>query len=93
MQTEMSVLVDNVDEITTYSWRRAGPTLAQLLECRPEEMSALGDWQTKGDGPEIGQMALHYSTAKYAASIKVKSLVWGASSRLTDQLAWEAILQ
>jgi uncharacterized membrane protein len=54
-------------------------------------MAALGDWQNKGDQPEVGQMAFHYSSAKYAASIKIKSLVWGAASKLTDQLSWEAI--
>ena len=87
MQSEMAVLLDNPEEITTYSWRRMAPTLAQLLECRPEEMAALGDWQNKGNQPEVG----HYSSAKYAAPIKIKSLVWGAASKLTDQLSWEAI--
>ena len=58
MQAEMSVLVDNAGEITTYSWRRVGPTVAQLLSCKPEEMSALGDWQVKSEGPEVDQMAL-----------------------------------
>jgi hypothetical protein len=74
MQSEMAVLLDNPEEITTYSWRRMAPTLAQLLECRPEEMAALGDWQNKSDQPDVGQMAFHYSSAKYAASIKIKSL-------------------
>ena len=73
MQSEMAVLLDNPEEITTYSWRRMAPTLAQLLECRPEEMAALGDWQNKSDQPDVGQMAFHYSSAKYAASIKIKS--------------------
>ena len=41
-------VLDNPEEITTYSWRHMAPTLAQLLECRPEEMAALGDWQNKG---------------------------------------------
>ena len=92
MQSEMAVLLDNPEEITTHSWRCMAPTLAQL-ECRPEEMAALGDWQNKSDQPDVGQMAFHYSSAKYAASIKIKSLVWGAASKLTDQLSWEAIPQ
>ena len=70
-----------------------GTNRAQLLECSPEEMSALGDWQNKGDQPEVGQMAFHYSSAKYTASIKIKSLVWAAASKLTDNLLWEAIPQ
>jgi len=84
-------VLDNPEEITTYSWRHMALTLAQLLECRPEEMAALGDWQNKGNQPEVGQMAFHYLSAKYAASIKIKSLVWGAASKLTNQLSWEAI--
>jgi hypothetical protein len=94
MQNEMAVFLDNPEDITTYSWRRMAPTVAQLLECRPEEMAALGDWQNKGEQPEVGQMAFHYySSAKYAASIKVKSLVWGATAKLTSNLLWEAIPQ
>jgi hypothetical protein len=93
MQSEMAVLLDNPEEITRYSWRRMAPTLAQLLGCRPEEMAAFGDWQNKSDQPDVGQMAFHYSSAKYAASIKIESLVWGAASKLTDQLSWEAIPQ
>ena len=53
MQQDMAVFLDNPEDITTYSWRRLSPTVAQLLECRPEEMAALGDWQTKG-GPTRG---------------------------------------
>jgi len=93
VQSETAVLLDNPEEITTYSWRRMAPTLAQLLGCCPEEMAAFGDWQNKSDQPDVGQMAFHYSSAKYAASIKIESLVWGAASKLTDQLSWEAIPQ
>ena len=93
MQSEMGVLLDNPEEITTYSWCRMAPTLAQLLGCRPEEMAALGDWQNKSDQPDVGQMAFRYSLAKYAASIKTQSLVWGAASKLTDHFSWEAIPQ
>ena len=93
MQQEMSVFLDNPEDLTTYSWRRLAPTVAQLLECKPEEMAALGDWQAKGEVPEVGAMAFHYSSAKYAASIKVKSLIWGATAKLTSNLLWEAIPQ
>ena len=93
MQQEMSVFLDNPEDLTTYSWRRLAPTVAQLLGCRPEEMAALGDWQAKSEQPEVGAMAFHYSSAKYAASIKVKSLIWGATAKLTSNLLWEAIPQ
>ena len=87
------MFLDNPEDLTTYSWRRLAPTVAQLLECKPEEMAALGDWQAKGEVPEVGAMAFHYSSAKYAASIKVKSLIWGATAKLTSNLLWEAIPQ
>ena len=93
MQQEMSVFLDNPEDLTTYSWRRLAPTVAQLLDCRPEEMAALGDWQAKSEQPEVGAKAFHYSSAKYAASIKVKSLIWGATAKLTSNLLWEAIPQ
>ena len=48
-------------------------------------------WPHRGTGKTKGQMAFHYSSAKYAASSKIKSLVWGAAAKLTDQLSWEAI--
>jgi hypothetical protein len=44
---EMAVHLHNPEEVTTYSWRRMAPTLAELLESRPEE--PLSDWQNKGD--------------------------------------------
>ena len=59
MQQEMSVFLDNPEDLTTYSWRRLAPTVAQLLDCRPEEMAALGDWQAKSEQPEVGAMAFH----------------------------------
>ena len=93
MQQEMSVFLDNPEDLTTYSWRRLAPTVAQLLGCRPEEMAALGDWQNKSEQPEVGAMAFHYSSAKYAASVKVKSLIWGATAKLASNLLWEAIPQ
>jgi hypothetical protein len=54
MQSERAVLLDNPEDVTTYSWRRMVPTLAQLLESRPEELAALGDWQNKGGQPDVG---------------------------------------
>ena len=87
------MFLDNPEDLTTYSWRRLAPTVAQLLGCRPEEMAALGDWQNKSEQPEVGAMAFHYSSAKYAASVKVKSLIWGATAKLASNLLWEAIPQ
>eukprot|EP00435_Cladocopium_sp_Y103_P020790 s3584_g5.t1 len=54
-------------------------------------MSALGDWQERSQLPSSGQMALHYSSAKYATSLKVKALIWGATPELGDHLSWDSI--
>ena len=51
MQAELATVVDNATEMSTYSWRRTGPTFAQLVQMKPEEMAALGDWQTQSDIP------------------------------------------
>eukprot|EP00438_Fugacium_kawagutii_P021735 Skav236229 [mRNA] locus=scaffold132:348798:350914:+ [translate_table: standard] len=70
MRAELGLHVENVETMTTYSWRRVSPTFGQLLRFSDQELSALGDWQEKKDMPSEGQMALHYSSAKYAASLK-----------------------
>ena len=50
------VLQDPAD-MTTYSWRRLLPTVAQLLRLSPQEQLALGDWAS--NNPETNQMPLH----------------------------------
>ncbi|CAJ1352614.1 unnamed protein product [Effrenium voratum] len=35
-------------ELTTYSWRRLSPTVAQLMGLQDQAMLPLGDWQDKG---------------------------------------------
>ena len=69
MQAELAAGVDNATEMSTYGWRRTGP-----LQMKPEEMAALGDWQTQSDIPNVANMPLHYSSAKYAASLRVKAI-------------------
>ena len=38
MQAGLATVVDNATEMSTYSWRRTGPTFAQLLQMKPEEL-------------------------------------------------------
>ena len=78
MQAELAT-VDSATEMTTCSWRRTGPTFAQLLQMKPEEMAALGDWQAQSDIPNVANMPLHYSSAKYASSLRLKAILWGAT--------------
>ena len=82
MQSEMAVLLENPEEIITYSCGGAWP-----LSWRNCWSAGQRRWPHWGTGKTKGQMAFHYSSAKYAASIKIKSLVWGAAAKLTDQLS------
>ena len=40
-------------------------------------MAASGDWQTQSDIPHVANMPLHYSSAKYAASLRVGGPILG----------------
>ena len=93
MQAELATVVDNATEMTTYSWRRTGLIFAQLLQMKPEEMAAMGDWQTQSDIPNVANMPLHYSSAKYASSLRVKSILWGATPEVGSFSSWEDIPQ
>ena len=89
MQNEVA----NPEEITTILVATHGSHFGATPGMPPRGNGQLGDWQNKGDQLDVGQIAFHYSSAKYAASIKIKSLVRGAAAKLTDQLSWEAIPQ
>ena len=83
--------VPDATALTTYSFRRWGPTLGQLLKLSPVELNALGDWQNKGEAPKAAAMPLHYSAAKYTESVRVKHLVLGSLHFVCDFEAWEVI--
>eukprot|EP00435_Cladocopium_sp_Y103_P075206 s702_g55.t1 len=93
MQEEFASIVDNAEEMTTYSWRRVSPTLGHLLQLTPQEEAAMSDWQTKEAIPADAKMPLHYSSAKYAESLRVKATLWGATPAVEGFLTWEDIPQ
>ena len=61
--------VDNVEDLTTYSFRRFGPSWALLVGLETEELVAMGDWQDKAPG---SQMPLRYAATRAAVSRRVK---------------------
>ena len=69
-QETFSPTMDDVSQLTTYSFRRWAPTLGQLLGLNPMELNALGDWQSRGETPRDAVMPLHYSSARYSESMK-----------------------
>ena len=83
--------MDNVEALTTYSFRRWGPTFGQSLALTPLELNALGDWQAKGETPRDAVMPLHYSSARYAESMKMKHLLLLCSPSICEYEAWEVI--
>ena len=90
-QEVFSSSMDNVEALTTYSFRRWGPTFGQSLALTPMELNALGDWQAKGETPRDAVMPLHYSSARYAESMKMKHLLMLSSPFICEYEAWEVI--
>ena len=41
----------------------------------PRGDGRIGGWQNKSDQPDVGQMAFHYPSPKYAASIKILAVL------------------
>lgn len=85
--------IDNVEWLTTYSWRRWGSTVAHTLKLSDSELSALGDWQSQQDLPQEARMPLHYSGARYTQSQRVKHLVVAAAKELAGFESWEMVTE
>ena len=81
--------IDEVEWLTTYSWRRWSSTVAHTLKLSPSEGAALGDWQNRKDLPQEARMPLHYSGARYTQSMRVKHLVHAAASQLQGFESWD----
>ena len=67
-------LVANPEDLSSYSWRRAGPTAAALMKFSPVDMCSLGDWADKSQIPKEAAMPLHYSAARYGQLLAVQAL-------------------
>ena len=90
-QEVFSPNMEDVSGLTTYSFRRWGPTFGQALGLTPMELNALGDWQAKGETPRDAVMPLHYSSARYSESMKMKHLLLLCSQSICEYEAWEVI--
>ena len=84
--------IDNAQEYTSYSSRRAMPTLALMRGATEEETAAMGEWQTK----KKASMPVRYAeeAERQAASAMAKllqvELVRRAAKR-SRPLSWEAM--
>ena len=84
-------LVQNTEDLSSYSWRRAAPTLGTLLKLSPLELCSLGDWADKSQIPKEATMPMHYSAARYEHSLRTKHLVRLAMEKLLTHESWETI--
>ena len=81
----------DTSQLKSYSFRRWGPTFGQALALSPMELNALGDWQARGETPRDAIMPLHYSSARYSESMKMKHLLLLCSQHVCEYEAWEVI--
>eukprot|EP00434_Breviolum_minutum_P029334 symbB.v1.2.025947.t1/scaffold2554.1/size89898/9 len=81
----------DTSQLKSYSFRRWGPTFGKALALSPMELNALGDWQARGETPRDAIMPLHYSSARYSESMKMKHLLLLCSQHVCEYEAWEVI--
>ena len=84
-------LVGNPEDLSSYSWRRAGPTAATLMKFSPVDMCALGDWADRSQIPKEAAMPLHYSAARYEHSLRSKHCLRLAMERIVEFETWETV--
>ena len=84
-------LVRNTEDLSSYSWRRAGPTVGTLMKLTPLELCSLGDWADRSQIPKEATMPMHYSAARYEHSLRTKHIVRLAMEKLLAYESWETI--
>ena len=82
--------VEDIEGLTSYSWRKLMPTVAHTLHVSPEVANALGDWQDASKVDATSKMPLHYSSVRYVESLKSKARCLGALPSLHFE-SWELI--
>ena len=93
-QEAMRELVENPEEVSTYTWRRVMPTLGMAAKFTGVEMLALGDWQDKslgGKEVENAKMPIHYGDNKGESSKRIKHEAAIIMGSIMHYERWEAI--
>ena len=91
-QSIFAEFLDNPEQLTTYSWRRMLPTVGHILNMSSSDLCSLGDWQDKSKEPAEAGMALHYSSARYAQSLRNKILATSVAHSCEGHSFWEEVL-
>ena len=91
-QSIFAEFLDNTEQLTTYSWRRMLPTVGHILNLPSSDLCSLDDWQDKSKEPAEAGMALHYSSARYAQSLRNKILTTSVAHSCEGHSFWEEVL-
>ena len=70
MRFHLGILVENVGDLTSYSLRRVGPSVAGLAELSEPEKVALGGWIDKNHG--VAATPARYDATKERLSCQLK---------------------
>ena len=84
-------VVEPLEQLTSYSWRRLLPTVGSLIRLQDAEIVSLGDWQDKVE--ERVAMPFHYSGGKYALSMRTKMRAFLVAAKVADCEAWETVTE
>ena len=68
------------------------PTVGHILNMSSSDLCSLGDWQDKSKEPAEAGMALHYSSARYALSLRNKILATSVAHSCEGHSFWEEVL-
>ena len=83
--------IADTEALTSYSWRRLGPTIGTVAKFTDLELNALGDWEDRSKFNPVAVMPIHYSGGKRATSMRIKHLAYALSVELGDFQSWEMI--
>ena len=83
--------IADTEALTSYSWRRLGPTVGTIAKFTNLELNALGDWEDRSKFNPVAVMPIHYSGGKRATSMRIKHLAYALSVELGDFQSWEVI--
>ena len=81
--------VEPLESLTTYSFRRLGPTIGLMLKLPESEMLAMGDWTEKGSGR--AEMPQHYAGSRYTLSMRVKHQLQAVAAFVHEYDSWELV--
>ena len=92
----LSDFVDNIQDMSSLSWRRAGTSLVAAARYSAEDKLAYGDWQDRQAAGEEGKrltMPIRYSDDKAGQAEKVKISVYVTYKSIIHYGQWSKITE